>query len=349
MSVPCYDGNGEQGTDIPCGFSSSNQCCGSGWDCLENGLCQKHGTTAFSQGTCTSPQFDLCLSFCNKSEFEGATEVSSCGINSWCCAGQAGLSGGPDCCDSSTTTTLFPYPYSTIAADQVGQTSVTISSTSSFSTTTSSTSTTNTASSSISSISSAVSSQSTSLASTSSATSTPTVAPIDSDLSTGEKAGIGVAVPLGLLLLGALVFFIWKSRRQERYLKTLQHGSEIEIEARSDGVVMGEVGHKTYTPELDDERQYNVPELGGNARHEMSGSGRYDIPFDSQCCDMSYTGQSRSRADVCHIIKMRTTISEGRLPNENRGVGDVMRSRLEYSTLRLHDQQSIEQYPARIL
>ena len=139
-NTTCFKGDGTVSPDIPCGFISSSHCCGEGWDCLTNGLCRNHGTTAYSQGSCTDPSFINCLDFCNggkctvsllslrehshisdlEDQFQGFTEVSRCdaNANSWCCAGAAGQGlGGPDavdCCSTNLTTSLEPYPLATI-------------------------------------------------------------------------------------------------------------------------------------------------------------------------------------------------------------------------------------------
>lgn len=67
--TPCYNPTGTQSDNIFCGFSNLGTCCATGWDCLTNGLCRQHGTTAYSQGTCANSSFDpkYCLTFCNKS------------------------------------------------------------------------------------------------------------------------------------------------------------------------------------------------------------------------------------------------------------------------------------------
>ena len=113
----CYNSDGTESPDIHCGFPNLSTCCGDGWDCLSNGLCRQHGTTAYSQSTCTNPTYENCLAFCNQSQFDGFTEVSRCEANgnSWCCAGAAGQElGGPNCCDTNDTTSLEPYPFSAI-------------------------------------------------------------------------------------------------------------------------------------------------------------------------------------------------------------------------------------------
>lgn len=268
----CYSSTGTTTNDTPCGIPGSNQCCGSGWDCLNNGLCQQHGTTAYSQGTCTNQNYDNCLSFCNVAAYEGATEVSSCGTNSWCCAGEVGLgaASGTNCCDTSSTTSLEPYPYATVAADQSGSTSTAkATSTTRFTSFTSATRSTAQSSSPSSSQSSSVVlfSQSTTLQTStsqsisSSSTSTPTPSPAgNSGLALGAKIGIGIAVPLAVLLLAALAFFIYKSRKQAQRLKALQNGEK-------DGT------HEQSIPEVESERQAHMPELADHGRHEMPERG----------------------------------------------------------------------------
>lgn len=113
----CYKPDGTESPDIPCGFPNLSTCCGDGWDCLSNGLCRQHGTTAYSQSTCTNPSYENCLAFCNKSQFDGFTEMNRCEANgnSWCCEGAPGPEFvGPKCCDNNDTTSLEPYPFSAI-------------------------------------------------------------------------------------------------------------------------------------------------------------------------------------------------------------------------------------------
>ena len=115
----CYKSDGTESPDIPCGFPNLSTCCGDGWDCLSNGLCRQHGTTAYSQSTCTDPSYKNCLAFCNQSQFDGFTEVNRCEPNGnrWCCAGAAGQEfGGSKCCDTNDATSLEPYPFSVIGS-----------------------------------------------------------------------------------------------------------------------------------------------------------------------------------------------------------------------------------------
>ena len=119
-NITCYDTQGTAAPgNHPCGFPNQLTCCGFDWDCLDNGLCRQHGTTSYSQGTCTDPSYGDCLSFCNQRQFDGFTEVSHSHCepngNNWCCAGATGQGlGGPDCCDTNRTTSLEPYPFTAI-------------------------------------------------------------------------------------------------------------------------------------------------------------------------------------------------------------------------------------------
>ena len=273
-NITCYGQNGATTDDIPCGFVDNNQCCGSGWDCLANGLCRQHGTTSYAQAACTDIDYNNCLSFCNKAEFDGFGEVSSCGINSWCCAGAQGQGeGGVDCCDQANlTTSLQPFPYSTIAADEVGKTSVTPSTTSASATSQAHSLSSATKSSSRSSTSVGGLAQSTTSNTPSSLPSSSSSK--DSGLSTGAKVGIGIAVPLGLLILAALAFFVYKSRKQGKYLKDLQrnetpgsHGAEASMSQTRD---------LSYLSEAEARAFHEVPEQGGG-RYELGGDGRHEI------------------------------------------------------------------------
>jgi len=63
----CYTGNGTISTDFPCRLSNDvSFCCGVGWSCLSNGLCQYRASTSFAEGTCTDKSFpaNSCLGLC---------------------------------------------------------------------------------------------------------------------------------------------------------------------------------------------------------------------------------------------------------------------------------------------
>ena len=239
-NATCYKGDGTESNDIPCGFSSISQCCGEGWDCLTNGLCRDHGTTAYSQGTCTDPSFINCLAFCNDGtctfsslwafpwllglrqtswtdQFKKFTEVSRCDQNgnSWCCAGPAGQGlGGEDCCETNLTTSLEPYPLSTIERTRKSETIVTSLSTTALTSTSSSFSLTK---------SLAPTGSQTSVVSPSTSTSKQ---PADQnhDSTRGVKIGVPIAVII-VAILACLVFLIFrKNRAQKRGLVELQGG-----------------------------------------------------------------------------------------------------------------------------
>ena len=68
----CFTGNGTLSTDFPCKTSENvGFCCGVGWSCLSNGLCQWRDSTSFAEGTCTDKTFpaNSCLGLCLASMF----------------------------------------------------------------------------------------------------------------------------------------------------------------------------------------------------------------------------------------------------------------------------------------
>ncbi|KAK3680341.1 hypothetical protein LTR37_021320, partial [Vermiconidia calcicola] len=182
--------------------------------------------------------------------YEGATEVSNCGINSWCCAGQAGLSGlpnAPDCCDFSTTT-LQPYPYAIAVPSPFSSNSFASSSSSRSLTTRSTTTTTSSAE--------VLSQTGRPTTGGDSPTNSPTQPAADTGgLNTSEKIGIGIGVSFGLMLLAALVFYIHKSKKQGRYLQELRSPD---------------------MPHTDDQKQSlrDDPELDDTELRELDGTTR---------------------------------------------------------------------------
>ena len=63
----CYTGNGTVSADLPCNLGQDiSFCCGVGWSCLSNGLCQYRDSTSFAEGTCTDKTFpaNSCLGIC---------------------------------------------------------------------------------------------------------------------------------------------------------------------------------------------------------------------------------------------------------------------------------------------
>ena len=276
----CYKEDGTESSDIPCGFSNLSSCCGSGWDCLSNGLCREHGTTAYSQSTCTDPTYQKCLSFCNQSQFDGYTEVSRCESNgnSWCCAGASGQDlGGSNCCDTTLTTALEPYPFSTI--DSIGESTTVGSSVSSSATpTTSITSGTTftSASSSSSSLGTSVRSisqttvaASTQTRATTSKTSTSSPAQQPTDLSHNSKTGIEIGIPIAIVvvLLAILAFFVFQNRKfRQRLLQLRSQMGE------------GSPGREDTTPEMQelDLTHYELTQHDA-PKHEVLGNGIHEL------------------------------------------------------------------------
>ena len=68
----CFTGNGTLSSDLPCKTSDDvSFCCGVGWSCLSNGLCQWRDSTSFAEGTCTDKTFpaNSCLGLCLVSKY----------------------------------------------------------------------------------------------------------------------------------------------------------------------------------------------------------------------------------------------------------------------------------------
>lgn len=187
--------------------------------------------------------------------------MTSCGINEWCCAGQEGLETDKSCCKiPNRVSTLEPFPYSTILAAQVGKPSKTTSSPSGQSTKSTTTSPSKATS----------GAAGTSSGSTSSGQSGNNNGQTDNGgVSETSKIAIGVAVPVGLLLLAALAFFIYRSKRQGRRLEELTSGKE-DNQLQQPPVVAAK-----YRPELDSQELQELewrrlpPELPEQRRFEL--------------------------------------------------------------------------------
>ena len=288
-NTTCYKADGTESTgNSPCGFPNLSTCCGSGWYCLSNGLCQEHGTTAYSQSTCTNPNYENCLSFCNKSQFDGFTEVSRCEAsgNSWCCAGAAGQGlGGPKCCDTNLTTSLEPYPFSTL--DNFDQSMAASSSLSSSTTSVSSgttlTSTTSSSSSlgiSIQSTSQTPTVTSTQISATPSKTSTGSPSPQPTEQSHSSRIGIEVGIPVAIVvvLLAVLAFFIFQNRKFRQRL--LQLGNQTRE---------GSLGSEATRPEMEEQQGAPVGELDitryeltqqDAPKHEVLGNEVHELYYN---------------------------------------------------------------------
>jgi len=150
-------------------------------------------------------------------QFEGYTEVSRCQSdgNSWGCAGAAGQGlGGVDCCKTNLTTSLEPYPFSTI--NKPAQPGTTTTSALSEATPTTSTSDITT----LTSSSFSLGSTSSTTAPTSSASPQPTAQ--NHNAQTGIEVGVPVAV-VTVVLLAILAFFVFQNRKQKQRLIQLQN------------------------------------------------------------------------------------------------------------------------------
>lgn len=303
----CYRVDGSPSTDLPCGFISKSMCCAEGWNCMSIGLCQKLDGTLYAQGTCTDPDYQNCLSFCNHSmlscllhqpsyefqayksypegQFDGFTEVKHCEHNSnnWCCGGE----NRSDCCATNRTTSLEPYPLTVIGDTVATSISLAIKPTSGssyISRTISSSSSILSFSSSIPSLSSntAISLESTILGSsviapTSSAT--PEPGKQNHNSTTGTKVGVPLAVII-VLLAGFTSYILWKNHKQRQSsLKLQEEGADNSPSQRPkthehEGEILGELDTTHYElTQLDAPRH----ELHNDPLHELNTSPRYKL------------------------------------------------------------------------
>ena len=67
-SSQCFYSNGQSAiSDRPCNIEGDvSFCCGEGWSCLSNGLCQAPNDGEYAQGSCTDANFPelACLELC---------------------------------------------------------------------------------------------------------------------------------------------------------------------------------------------------------------------------------------------------------------------------------------------
>ncbi|RFU32878.1 hypothetical protein B7463_g3474, partial [Scytalidium lignicola] len=244
-AVTCFGVNGLPYTDnIIC--PGSNACCGSSATCMSNRLCHNPGTNndTFIRGPCAVQPYDsnTCGAICVYNETAIGNgffpRVTLCPDGKYCCNDQ------PNCCESGSGVFL----------DGVGDiVSSRPSSTPSTATVSSSTSST-----SLPPSTAATTTSPQGAANTSSADSSST----SSGLSTGAKIGVGVSIPLGVILISALGVVIWL---QQRRIKMV----EIQVMANSGAVVDSAqiFQQQKYTPvppkEMDANHQSVVSELPG--------------------------------------------------------------------------------------
>ncbi|KAL2039721.1 hypothetical protein N7G274_007580 [Stereocaulon virgatum] len=280
-NTKCFYPDGKPSIDTPCGKFNMSTCCGPGWDCLANGLCLLHGSaTNFSTGSCTNLNWQNCQDFCYQNAYQGFGNVNHClpHGNSWCCAGEQGWGGRPNCCDTNATTSLENRPLQTGASITLGSSTAALISPPSVVATSSSTFFTSSPTTSEAAISQNVVTPSQILvtpsqipvtAPSNSASPQPTIQKINSKI----KVGIGVPVALVLVLLAILTFLVFQNRRQKRRLLQLQ-SLRVDVPLRHKEIDHG-------LQELDithyELAHPNAPQ------HEIAGNGIYE------------SGQSRLR------------------------------------------------------
>ncbi|MCJ1431553.1 hypothetical protein MMC27_000906 [Xylographa pallens] len=106
------------------------------------------------------------------------------------------------------------------------------------------------------------------LAGTPSSTSPPTMNDASTDLSTGAKAGLGVAIPLGLIALAVLGTYLWIRRRRTRGTHA-ELDSEIKVEANGEDVRPEMQGNGGKHELLVQERSQEL--IGDEAARELTG------------------------------------------------------------------------------
>ncbi|KPM36212.1 hypothetical protein AK830_g10347 [Neonectria ditissima] len=220
----CYYPNGAKSNDFPCDPDADESvCCGGGLGsvCLSNKLCQgANGNTV--RGSCTDQNWSSleCPMFCLGAD-TGGTDLVSCSNvtdsdTSYCC------DHNPGCCNSGVGRfNVFPSEPDTWAIwnKEVTQYTVvhTLSSTEPTSTTTQA-KTTSTSSAKITT--STLSTTTREIPSpTDSAINTPGSSEAPVGLSTGAKAGIGAGAVIGAVITAAIVYLLWKTRKNERAAK----------------------------------------------------------------------------------------------------------------------------------
>ena len=281
-SATCYfnDGSVAEGNSF-CGLPNQNTCCGSGWECLSNGLCrQSSGTEEYAQGSCIDPSFKKCLSFCDYAQPGNFTVASRCEAagNSWCFTCALQDTNGRNCCDTNLTTTLKPYPFTIQTLIQ--------STVNSFSSTTSIPSvtelTSNPSSSSDPGTSLDLTSEAfiktttqTSAAPSEALTSSRSTQSVNQSHNSKINIDIGITVAVVVILLAALAFFIFQNRKFKQRLLRLRGNPSGQEQTRAavkkgNQNPLGELDHTHY--EL---AQQNVPrhELSGNQIHELHHRG----------------------------------------------------------------------------
>ena len=216
----CYFPDGEPSSDVPCSDSLFTQCCGSRSACLTNGLCILEASNDtginYARGTCTDKTWgsSLCPQHCQLNQDtpknSSAYDFRTNGVQVWQCGSQGYGEEAKYCCESeaerqrccSTTNAVFTLQGAVVGASTSATTTSTSSSASSLATKTSGP----TATASTISV----------IVSTSAPVATPSETGQASGSSNNRTVGIGAGVggAVGLLVLIAILFFIFRKRRQ---------------------------------------------------------------------------------------------------------------------------------------
>ena len=276
-NATCYLNDGSVATgDFFCGFSNRNTCCGLGWSCLSNGLCQQSsGTKEYAQGSCTDPSFKKCLSFCNYAQPGNFTVVNRCepAGNSWCFECALQNPNGIGCCGTNRTTTLKPYPFTTGTLTQSPvDSSSSMTSISYITELTPNPSSSSDPGTSLQSIEAIIKTTTQTSATPSEAlTSSSSTQPTHQSHNSKMNIYIGITVAVVVILLAVLAFFIFQNRKFKQRFRKLIEGPSGQEETTT------AVRRGVQNPPVElDLTHYELAQQG-TLRHELSGNGIHEI------------------------------------------------------------------------
>ncbi|PSN62132.1 hypothetical protein BS50DRAFT_138076 [Corynespora cassiicola Philippines] len=211
----CYTPNGALASDIPCKAGVNSTCCQNGYTCLEPNLCLSHqnvgldGLSAndiYTRASCTDESWTSgeCSQVCTKGAPNSFELVVHCGDGVYCCYEDAA-----NCCKDDKAEKFDlgdPTPYRVIG--QSGPVNTLLSKTSSTATANTTTST-----------------PPPSASSTASRAENPSVSPntiSGNQIDKTVAVGLGVGIPLGVILISMMVGMIWWTRRMKRQFQVRQ-------------------------------------------------------------------------------------------------------------------------------
>ena len=287
----CYYNDGRVAKDDHfCGLPNYNTCCDPPWECLSNGLCfASWDGGGYAQGSCTDPGFEKCLSFCDYAQPHNYAIVSRCepAGNSWCftCALQDPRS--PSCCGSNLTTSLEPFPFTTVSLLQsrvdISSTTTSISFATELIPTPSSSLYRDTSLEPTSETSDRIPTQ-TSATPSGTLTSSPSTPPTSQRNTSKTNINVGIIAAVVVVLLAVLALFVFQNRKFKKHLLQLREGPSRRQGTRT--AMQNGSGHPP--GELDithyELTQQNAPqhELSGNEPHELYHRGipQHDLNQD---------------------------------------------------------------------